>query len=142
MGLEFEICHGWTKTFVLGRRDNYSTVTIRRKSLANKMGLCSESVLQEEEECGRLVHHFHYISWPDHGTPDHPLPLLKFLRHCRRADDMQLPGQDPAGEDEKRIDRQINHFSSPLKYLNHCKRIAYRMRSSNCRKGNQPLTGR
>ncbi|CAF1595292.1 unnamed protein product [Adineta ricciae] len=29
----------------------------------------------------RLIHHFHYTDWPDHGVPLFTLPVLSFIRH-------------------------------------------------------------
>lgn len=28
---------------------------------------------------------FHYTNWPDHGTPEHPLPILSFVRQSSAA---------------------------------------------------------
>ena len=30
--------------------------------------------------CEREIKQFHYTSWPDHGTPCHPLPVLTYIR--------------------------------------------------------------
>lgn len=29
----------------------------------------------------RVIHHFHYTNWPDHGVPLFTLPALSFIRH-------------------------------------------------------------
>ncbi len=38
------------------------------------------SVQKEGSKEERILMHFHYTVWPDHGVPDHPTPLLHFVR--------------------------------------------------------------
>lgn len=35
----------------------------------------------------RLLHQFHYTNWHDHGTPDHPLPILSFVSKSSAANE-------------------------------------------------------
>ena len=38
------------------------------------------SLQMEGSKEERIVKQFHYTVWPDHGVPDHPSPLLQFVR--------------------------------------------------------------
>ena len=38
-----------------------------------------------KEQAVHTVQHYQFISWPDHGAPSTPLPVLGFLRHIRTA---------------------------------------------------------
>lgn len=40
----------------------------------------------------KMVYQYHYTNWPDHGTPDHPLPVLHFIKKSAAANP---PGAGP-----------------------------------------------
>ena len=33
----------------------------------------------------RVIYHFQFVSWPDHGVPPHPLPMLNFLKRVHQT---------------------------------------------------------
>ncbi len=36
----------------------------------------------------RFIHHFQFTSWPDHGVPESPTPVLEFVRTVREQVEM------------------------------------------------------
>ncbi|XP_071438889.1 putative receptor-type tyrosine-protein phosphatase mosPTP-1 isoform X2 [Hetaerina americana] len=51
------------------------TLQIRHLRIKKKKHACND----------RFVHQYHYTNWPDHGTPDHPLPVLSFVKKSSAA---------------------------------------------------------
>ncbi|KAI6652633.1 Receptor-type tyrosine-protein phosphatase delta isoform X12 [Oopsacas minuta] len=54
---------------------------IVRKLLLGKIATNKES---------RVIYHFQFISWPDHGVPLHPLPMLNFLKRVHQTMNRKL----------------------------------------------------
>ncbi|RXG70237.1 Tyrosine-protein phosphatase 99A [Armadillidium vulgare] len=79
-----------------------ATYTIRKFSIKHLKVKCKKSGGGE-----RIVYQYHYTNWPDHGTPDHPLPVLSFVRKSAAANP----------EDAGPI---IVHCSNILRKLDHC----------------------
>lgn len=51
------------------------TFSIKHMKLKKKKQIATE----------KLVYQYHYTNWPDHGTPDHPLPVLNFVKKSSDA---------------------------------------------------------
>ncbi|XP_055371806.1 tyrosine-protein phosphatase 99A isoform X2 [Condylostylus longicornis] len=51
------------------------TLQIKHLKLKKKKQINSE----------KIVYQYHYTNWPDHGTPDHPLPVLNFVKKSSSA---------------------------------------------------------
>uniref|UniRef100_A0A8C3JZT3 protein-tyrosine-phosphatase n=1 Tax=Calidris pygmaea TaxID=425635 RepID=A0A8C3JZT3_9CHAR len=80
-----------------GCTKEYGCISVRNVSereaqgyyLREVVGLCS---LQDERP--RLVKHYQYFSWPDHGVPNEPGGVLSFLDQVNRAQ-RSIPGTGP-----------------------------------------------
>ncbi|KAK8381218.1 hypothetical protein O3P69_008230 [Scylla paramamosain] len=57
-----------------------ATYTIRKFAIRHMKVKCKKSGGGE-----RILFQYHYTNWPDHGTPDHPLPVLSFVRKSAAA---------------------------------------------------------
>ncbi|XP_054722094.1 tyrosine-protein phosphatase 99A-like, partial [Uloborus diversus] len=55
-----------------------STYTVRTFAIKN-------TKLKKKFMCERNVYQYHYTNWPDHGVPDHALPVLNFVRKSSNA---------------------------------------------------------
>jgi len=55
-----------------------ATYTLRTFSIRNLK-------VKKKHGCERTVYQYHYTNWPDHGVPDHPLPVLSFIRKSAAA---------------------------------------------------------
>ncbi|CAH0561937.1 unnamed protein product [Brassicogethes aeneus] len=59
----------------LVKEDIMATYTIRTLQIRHLRIKKKKPSLTE-----KLVYQYHYTNWPDHGTPDHPLPVLHFVK--------------------------------------------------------------
>lgn len=64
----------------LVREDVMATYTVRTFQIRH---LKAKKKKQFPTE--KFVYQYHYTNWPDHGTPDHPLPVLDFVRKSSEA---------------------------------------------------------
>ena len=45
--------------------------------------MCYVSMIQINSIEKREIRQFQFTAWPDHGVPDHPSPLLNFIRRVK-----------------------------------------------------------
>lgn len=64
----------------LVNEDARATYTIRTFSIRHL-----KLKKKKSQNAERIVLQFHYTNWPDHGTPEHPLPILSFVRQSAAA---------------------------------------------------------
>lgn len=62
------------------REDVMATYTVRTFQIKHTK-LKKKKASQSE----KLVYQYHYTNWPDHGTPDHPLPVINFVKKSTAA---------------------------------------------------------
>lgn len=62
------------------REDVMATYTVRTLQIKHTK-LKKKKASQSE----KLVYQYHYTNWPDHGTPDHPLPVINFVKKSTAA---------------------------------------------------------
>lgn len=55
-----------------------ATYTVRTFSIKNLK-------VKKKQAAERTVYQYHYTNWPDHGVPDHPLPVLSFVAKSSAA---------------------------------------------------------
>ncbi|GFX11836.1 tyrosine-protein phosphatase 99A [Trichonephila clavipes] len=55
-----------------------ATYTVRTFAIRN-------TKMKKKLMCERNVYQYHYTNWPDHGVPDHALPVLNFVRKSSNA---------------------------------------------------------
>ncbi|KPP73783.1 hypothetical protein Z043_107109, partial [Scleropages formosus] len=54
--------------------------TIREFKMCSLLGFFPQ---EDQMNCSRLVRHFHYTVWPDHGVPETTQSLIQFVRTVR-----------------------------------------------------------
>ncbi|KAB0798293.1 hypothetical protein PPYR_09286 [Photinus pyralis] len=64
----------------LVKEDIMATYTVRTLQIRHLRIKKKKAAMAE-----KLVYQYHYTNWPDHGTPDHPLPVLHFVKKSASA---------------------------------------------------------
>uniref|UniRef100_A0A2M4BET6 Protein tyrosine phosphatase n=1 Tax=Anopheles marajoara TaxID=58244 RepID=A0A2M4BET6_9DIPT len=64
----------------LVKEDVMATYTVRTLHIKH---LKMKKKKQSQQE--KIVYQYHYTNWPDHGTPDHPLPVINFVKKSTTA---------------------------------------------------------
>ncbi|KAK9890036.1 hypothetical protein WA026_008843 [Henosepilachna vigintioctopunctata] len=64
----------------LVKEDIMATYTVRTLQIRHLRIKKKKSLMAE-----KVVYQYHYTNWPDHGTPDHPLPVLHFVTKSATA---------------------------------------------------------
>ncbi|KAF5274572.1 hypothetical protein FQA39_LY07184 [Lamprigera yunnana] len=64
----------------LVKEDVMATYTVRTLQIRHLRIKKKKAAMAE-----KLVYQYHYTNWPDHGTPDHPLPVLHFVKKSASA---------------------------------------------------------
>ncbi|XP_044256979.1 tyrosine-protein phosphatase 99A isoform X2 [Tribolium madens] len=64
----------------LVKEDIMATYTVRTLQIKHLRIKKKKAAMAE-----KLVYQYHYTNWPDHGTPDHPLPVLHFVKKSAAA---------------------------------------------------------
>jgi receptor-type tyrosine-protein phosphatase gamma len=64
----------------LVKEDIMATYTVRTLQIRHLRIKKKKAAMAE-----KLVYQYHYTNWPDHGTPDHPLPVLHFVKKSAAA---------------------------------------------------------
>ncbi|KAF5300368.1 hypothetical protein FQR65_LT00989 [Abscondita terminalis] len=64
----------------LVKEDVMATYTVRTLQIRHLRIKKKKAAMAE-----KIVYQYHYTNWPDHGTPDHPLPVLHFVKKSASA---------------------------------------------------------
>ncbi|XP_050313162.1 tyrosine-protein phosphatase 99A-like [Anthonomus grandis grandis] len=67
--------------------DVLATYTVRTMVIKHLKVSTPENVKKAKDPSilEKTVYQYHYTNWPDHGTPDHPLPVISFVKKSAAA---------------------------------------------------------